>query len=214
MKRALASLFIVGWAIVGWAQDKGDLSASRGLGLGGRFSPAVSVASDLDPALGSAIILQYWVSDQIGLELGGWASIFQPEDSSRSFTSISGGLLLKFFDNIALDLYVVGRVISLQIVKKYELLSQPGLPQESRTFALAAEAAAGIEWSWSPHVTTNFEFGIAYAQILEKPPQPEPIPQTSLSSPKLDVSSSSFGVMLHLGVSFYLLPQIGKRTAD
>jgi hypothetical protein len=219
---ALASLLILGWAMAGWAQeqDKRDFSASRGLGLGGRFSPPVPIASNLDPALGSAITLQYWASNQIGLELGGWASAFYTKDSARSFTSVSGGLLLKFFDTIALDVYAVGRVISLQIVKKYELLPQPASlfdntvwpSQESHTSTLAVEAAAGIEWSWSPQVTTNFELGITYAQMLEKPPQPEPTPQTSLSPPNPDVPSSSFGVMLHLSVNFYLL-RMGKRTA-
>jgi hypothetical protein len=155
-----------------WAQGE-NLSVGRSVGIGARFLPNALMPvgpSDIDPALGTALTGQYWLSDLLAIELGGWLSGFSDTVNPRSFTSLSGGLLLKLFDNPHDDLYLAGRAISVQSVyrnyccvyREGELPSEKIMPPypwpsfESRTATLAFEVAAGIERSWSAQLTTNF----------------------------------------------------------
>jgi hypothetical protein len=68
---------------------------------------------------------------------------------------------------------------------------------ESRTSTLAFEGVAGIEWSLSPHLALDFEFGLIFAQVMGMhiPSHPEEKPTT--------YSSNSFGMTLHLGFYYY-----------
>lgn len=66
----------------------------------------------------------------------------------------------------------------------------------------------GIERSWSPQMTTNFEFGFVYVQTMTTnmpPPSLPPDPtQEPVPMPKPETfASTSFGIMLHLSVNFY-----------
>jgi hypothetical protein len=165
-----------------WAQGE-NLSVGRSVGIGARFLPNALMPvgpSDIDPALGTALTGQYWLSDLLAIEMGGWLSGFSDTVNPRSFTSLSGGLLLKLSDNPHDDLYLAGRAISVQSVyrnyccvyREGELPSEKIMPPypwpsfESRTATLAFEVAAGIERSWSAQLTTNFEFGFVYAQTM------------------------------------------------
>jgi hypothetical protein len=180
--------------------------------------------SDTDPALGTALTLHSWVSDLLAIEVGGWISGFSDSWNPHSFTSLSGGLLLKLSDNPQDDLYLAARALLVQSVyRNYCCIYREGEPpveaqqdkimppypwpsSESRTSTLAFEVTAGIERSWSPQVTTNFEFGFVYAQVMTtnfpSPPE-EPIP-----TPKPETfAATSFGVTLHMGINFYLQRQ-------
>jgi hypothetical protein len=228
---SLLLLVTVGAVETSWAQTE-NVSVGRGLGIGARFLPQALMPiapSDMDPALGSALTVHYWMSDLLALEVGGWMSGFTDSWNPRSFTSLSGGLLLKLSDNFQDDLYIVGRAISTQSVyKNYCCViyrdSEPQPPEErendkimppwpwpnyeSRTSTLAFEVTAGIERSWSPQVTTNIEFGFVYAQVMTTsfpPPIPEPPPDEPIPLPKPEtMAATSFGVTLHLSVNFYL----------
>ncbi len=221
---SVAFLLVVGTVGASWAQQPENLSADRGFGVGARFLPQALMPiapSDTEPALGSALTLQYWVSDLLAIEIGGWISGFSDLWNPRSFTSLSGGLLLKLSDNAYDDLYLAARAISAQSVYRnycciYRedeppveaqqdkiMLPYPWPSYESRTSTLAFEVTAGIERSWSAHVTTNFEFGFIYAtQVMTTsflPPE-EPIP---LPKPET-VAATNFGITVHLSVNFYL----------
>jgi hypothetical protein len=196
----------------------------RSVGIGVRFLPNALMPvgpSDIDPALGTALTGQYWLSDLLAIELGGWLSGFSDTVNPRSFTSLSGGLLLKLFDNPHDDLYLAGRAISVQSVyrnyccvyREGELPSEKIMPPypwpsfESRTATLAFEVAAGIERSWSAQLTTNFEFGFVYAQTMTTnlPPPGEPPPEEPVPLPKPETTAAtSFGITLHISVNFYL----------
>jgi hypothetical protein len=181
--------------------------------------------SDVDPALGAALTGQYWISDLLAMEIGGWMSGFNDSWNPRSFTSLSGGLLLKLSDNAHDDLYVAARAISVQSVyRNYCCIYREGEPPieaqqdkimppypwpsyESRTATLAFEVIAGIELGWSAHVTTNFEFGFVYAQTMTTtlPPPGEPPPEEPVPMPKPETTAAtSFGITLHISVNFYL----------
>ena len=207
-----------------WAQGE-NLSVGRSVGIGVRFLPNALMPvgpSDIDPALGTALTGQYWLSDLLAIEMGGWLSGFSDTFNPRSFTSLSGGLLLKLSDNPHDDLYLAGRAISVQrvyrnyccVYREGETPSEKIMPPypwssfESRTATLAFEVAAGIERSWSAQLTTNFEFGFVYAQTMimnlpppgEPPPAEEPVP---LPKPET-TAATSFGITLHISVNFYL----------
>jgi hypothetical protein len=196
----------------------------RSVGIGARFLPNALMPvgpSDIDPALGTALTGQYWLSDLLAIEMGSWLSGFSDTVNPRSFTSLSGGLLLKLFDNPHDDLYLAGRAISVQSVyrnyccvyREGELPSEKIMPPypwpsfESRTATLAFEVAAGIERSWSAQLTTNFEFGFIYAQtmITNLPPPGEPPPEEPVPLPKPETTAAtSFGFVVHVSINFYL----------
>ncbi len=220
---SLLALIFMSVNELGWAQEE-NLSVGRSVGIGARFLPNALMPvgpSDVDPALGTALTGQYWMSDLLAIELGGWLSGFSDTFNPHSFTSISGGLLLKLSDNSQDDLYLAGRAISVQSVyRNYCCVYREGEPPsekimppypwpsfESRTATLAFEVTTGIERSWSSHLTTNFEFGLVYAQttITNLPPPGEPPPEEPVPLPKPETTAAtSFGVVVHISVSFYL----------
>jgi len=220
---SLLALVFMSLSEPGWAQEE-NLSVGRSVGIGARFLPNALMPvgpSDIDPALGTALTGQYWLSDLLAIELGGWLSGFSDTVNPRSFTSLSGGLLLKLSDNPHDDLYLAGRAISVQSVyrnyccvyREDELPSEKIMPPypwpsfESRTATLAFEVAVGIERSWSSQLTTNFEFGFVYAQTMTTnlPPPGEPPPEEPVPLPKPETTAAtSFGITLHISVNFYL----------
>ncbi|MCI2431312.1 hypothetical protein LM602_01970 [Candidatus Acetothermia bacterium] len=212
-----------------WSQTE-NLSAGRGLGIGARYLPnalAPMAPGDIDLALGSALTMQYWVSDQFALEIGGWISSFTDQWNPRNYTNISGGLLFKLFDHPQDDLYLVGRGISVQSTYSYYCVrpmektpSDPALPPPdekimppcwgngSRTSTLAVELLAGVEHSWSGQLTTNFEFGLIYMQTVTThlphwpaPEEPAPKPET--------FATSGLGISVRFSLHFYL-PRTAK----
>ncbi len=211
----------LGISVGGLAQDE-NLSIGRGIGIGARFLPSALMPigpSDVDPALGSALTGQYWMSDLLAIEIGGWASGFSDAWNPRSYTSLSGGLLLKLSDNAHDDLYLAARAISVQSVYRnyyccvYPVETQqdkmppPWPSYESRTSTLAFEVTAGIERSWSAQITTNLEFGFIYAQTMTTnlPPPGEVPPEEPVPMPKPEtIAATSFGITLHISVNFYL----------
>lgn len=220
------ALILVGFSDLSRAQEE-NRSGGRFVGVGARFLPHALMPigpSDVDPALSTAITGQYWVSDLLAIEVGGWLSGFSDAWSPRSLTSLSGGLLLKLSDNAHDDLYLVGRAITVQSVYRHyccvyregeppaaaqqEIIPPPWPSLESRTSTLAFEIAVGIERSWSTHVTTNLEFGFVYAQVMTThlPPPGVPVPtEESVSLPKPEtVAATSFGITMHISVNFYL----------
>ncbi len=226
----VVSLLALLWAGVSagcWAQE-GNLSQGRSVGIGARFLPSALMPvgpSEVDPALGAALTLHYWISDLIAIEAGGWMSGFVDSWNPRSFTSLSAGLLLKLADTPFDDLYIAARAISLHSVyRNFCCIYREGEPpieaqqdaimppypwpsSESRTSTLAFEVAAGIERSWSAHVTTNLEFGFIYAQVMTThlPPPGEPPPEEPVPWPKPGTTAAtSFGITLHVSVNFYL----------
>ncbi len=223
---SLLTLIFVGMSVACWAQPE-NLSVERFVGIGVRFLPSALMPigpSDIDPALGAAITGHYWVSDLVAIEVGGWLSGFSDSWNPRSFTSLSGGLLLKLSDNAQDDLYLAGRAISFQsIYRNYCCIYREGepptevqqdkimppypWPYESRTSILAFEVTAGIERSWSAQVTTNVEFGFIYAQVMTTnfPPPGGPPPEEPVPLPKPETAAStSFGITVHISVNFYL----------
>lgn len=224
---SLVVLVIVGLSELGWAQGE-NLSVGRSMGIGARFLPSALMPvgpSDVDPALGTAITGQYWMSDLLAIEVGGWMTGFSDSWNPRSFTSLSGGLLLKLSDNAQDDLYLAGQAISVQSVyRNYCCVYREGevpaeaqqdkiMPPypwpnyESRTSTLAFEVTAGIERSWSAQMTTSFEFGFVYAQMMTTnfPPPGEPLPEEPIPLPKPEtVAATSFGITVHISVNFYL----------
>lgn len=222
---------MIGWVIallvatapMLWAQEE-NLSTNRAWGIGARFLPSALMPIapwSTDPALGSAIALQIWINELLGLEVGGWVSGFSDNWNQNAFTLLAGGLLFKLADNAKFDLYLVGRGLSLRSVSKnlcciilepwpepQNIIVPPWPPSyESRSSTLAIEAASGIEWSLSPQVALNFEFGLLYAQTTTTniPPPPPPLPPEEpkpLQRPET-FASSSLSLMLHLGVYFY-----------
>jgi hypothetical protein len=220
---SLLALVFMSLSEPGWAQEE-NLSVGRSVGIGVRFLPNALMPvgpSDIDPALGTALTGQYWLSDLLAIEMGGWLSGFSDTVNPRSVTSLSGGLLLKLSDNPHDDLYLAGRAISVQSVyrnyccvyREDEPPSEKIMPPypwpsfESRTATLAFEVAAGIERSWSAQLTTNFEFGFVYAQtmITNLPPPGEPPPEEPVPLPKPEtIAATSFGFTVHISVNFYL----------
>jgi hypothetical protein len=75
---------------------------------------------------------------------------------------------------------------------------------ENRTSTLAFEGVAGMEWSLSPNMVWDFEFGLIFAQImgLNLPPNPEEKPTT--------FSSTSYGISMHIGFYYYFVPMGAK----
>lgn len=222
---SLLILMFVGMSVACWAQQE-NLSVGRSVGIGARFLPSALMPigwSDVDPALSAAITGQYWINDLLALEVGGRMSGFSDSWNPRSFTSLSGGLLLKLSDNAQDDLYLAGRAISVQSVyRNYCCIYREGEPPtesekimppypwpsyESRTSILAFEVTVGIERSWSAQVTTNFEFGFIYAQTmttnLPSPPGSSPEEPVPLPKPEA-VAATSFGITVHMSVNFYL----------
>ncbi len=220
-------LVLVFVGISAWAQES-NLSAGRSVGVGVRFLPSALMPvgpSEVDPALGAALTGDYWISDLLAIEVGGWMSGFSDSWNPRSFISLSGGLLLKLSDNASDDLYLAARAISVQSVyRNYCCIYREGEPpvedqqdkimppypwpsSESRTSTLAFAVTAGIERSWSAQLTTNFEFGFIYAQVMTTnlPPPGEPSPEEPVPLPKPEtVAATSFGITVQVSVNFYL----------
>jgi hypothetical protein len=120
-------VILVGAAPWLFAQTE-DLSANRSWGVGARFLPSAlsPVAPYLaDPALGTAIGVQYWLNDLLGIEAGGWMSQFKDTWNETSTTLLSGGLLLKLANGVQADFYLVGRAISLSSVSKSRIFFEP-----------------------------------------------------------------------------------------
>lgn len=217
-------LVLMGAVTEGLAQTE-NLSVGRGFGVGARYLPgalAPIAPGDIDLALGSALVLHYWVSDVLALEVGGWISSFTDQWNPRNYTNLSGGLLLKLTDNTQDDLYLVGRAINVQssysnyCIWPMKEPSEPSSPppdekimppcwrNESRTSTLAVEVLAGLEHSWSTALTTNFEFGFIYAQTMTAhTPPPPPFPEEPMPKPET-FASSGFGISIRLSVNFYL----------
>ncbi|MCS6937356.1 MAG: hypothetical protein NZ610_07815 [Candidatus Bipolaricaulota bacterium] len=213
-------LGVLGAAGAAGAQE--NLSVGRGFGLGVRYLPsALSPLAmiDVDLGLGSALTAQYWVNDQFALELGGWISSFTDQWNPRSYTNVSAGLLLKLLDHGQDDLYLVGRGISVQSTYSYycirpaekapsdvsppdEKILPPCWSNGSRASTLAVEVLIGLEHSWSAQLTTNFEFGLIYAQTVttyfppSAPEEPAPKPETS--------AASGLGISVRFSLNFYL----------
>lgn len=93
-------------------------------------------------------------------------------------------------------------------------------PVESESLTLALEVAVGTEWSLSPQLAVEAELGLTYAQTATtstwpyRPPFPEePIPLVLVGPQQRigeEVSTTvSWGITLHLGISFYFLPSAG-----
>jgi hypothetical protein len=213
------------------AQEE-DLSAGREWGLGARFLPQGLMPlapGEVDPALTTAITLKYWTKGALGFEAGGWFSSYTDLWSSRSLTSLSGGVLFKLSDNPRADFYLAGRAISLNSFRKDDIicrepLREPGsspsaedepvpppwpcwpASSEGRSATLAVSLAAGLEWSRAREVATSFEVGLVYAQTVSTtsyfpPPEGEPIP---LPQPEQETFvSSSLGITLSLTLTFY-----------
>jgi hypothetical protein len=213
---------------VAWPQAE-NLSAGRGFGFGVRFTPQALVPtapSDIDPALGSALVVQYWFNDTMGTEVGGWASGFTDNMNPHHFMTASGGLLYRLSANAQLNAYAAARALTMQSVYsnccviyqpppptaapkagstlQNDAIAPPLPSSESHSSTLAVELASGIEQSWSPQVTTNFEVGLIYAQTMTTNTpipgnaQPVPIPPIATSA------ASSFGIMLQVSLNFYL----------
>lgn len=231
-------MLLTGTAPVLWAQEE-NLSANRAWGVGARFLPSALAPIapwSVDLALGSAIALQYWPNDLLAVEVGGWVSGFSDAWNQNAFTLLSGGLLFKLSDNSKLDLYFVGRGISLRNVSKNiccVILEPRPEPQharlptpqnivppwppasESRSSTIAIEAAWGVEWALSSQAALDFEAGLIYAQTVttnvppQLPPPPEEEPKP-LQKPET-FASSSLGLMLHVGVYFYFERKSAER---
>ncbi len=216
---SVALLLVSGTVGAGWAQAD-NLSAGRGFGLGIRYLPSVLAPvapGDIDLTLSSALTLQYWISAELALELGGWVSSFTDHWNPRSYTNISGGLLFKLSDNLQDDLYLVGRGISVQSTYSYycirpmengtpppdDKIMPPCWMNGSRTSTLAIELLAGVEHSWSAQLATNIEFGLIYVQTMtthippwSSPEDPAPKPET--------FATSGLGISVRLSLHFYL----------
>lgn len=127
-------VLLAGTAQFLWAQDE-NLSANRTWGAGVRFLPsALSPIAPYgaDPALGTAIGLQYWVNDLVGLEAGGWASAFKDQWSENNNMLLSGGLLYKLANSSEFDFYLVGRGMSQTSRSKSTVYYEPPLPVEPK----------------------------------------------------------------------------------
>lgn len=221
-------LLAMGLVAAGWAQEE-DLSVGRGLGVGVRFLPQALMPlmpSDADPALNTALVLRYWAKDSLGFEAGGWLSNFSDAWSSRSLTSLAGGVLFKLAENPQLDPYLAGRVISLQGFRKESYIvcktpsAEPGsqaledepMPpcgpwasSESRTSTLAVAAVAGLEWSFAPQAALDFEVALIYAQTMTTTaPLPLPAEGEPIPLPAAETSGCvSLGIALSLTLSLY-----------
>jgi len=230
-----------------WAQET-NYSMQRTWGVGLRFLPSALspiVPYGADPALGTAITVQYWLSDLFAIEAGGWLSSFKDMWSENNTTLMSGGLLLKLANGVQADFYLVGRGVSLTTISKsqvyYELPPTPVEPVEpkreppseiepanaippcyrdgivrpcpwpggeSRTSTLALEAAGGIEWSVSPQLALDLEFGLIYAQVVTTnipgpPPPPWPPDGPKPLQEPQTFASSSLGLVVHVAACFY-----------
>lgn len=219
-----AVLAMVVLGVMGWGQGETNLSLGRGFGIGARWLPTalapISGSSDLTLALGPTVALHYWLSEQLGCELGGWVSNLEDSWGSQSTNTLMGGLLLRLSDNALADGYLAGRAIGMHSQYKAVAIAREGTTPEdnvvppwpsyeSRSSGLAVELVGGLEWSWSPQVSTSFELGFAYIQVItttqtsppppDEPPDGEPRP---LQGPQT-FAAMGFGITLRVGISFH-----------
>ncbi len=212
-----------------WAQEE-DLSANRIWGVGVRFLPSAlspMAPFNADPALSSAISVQYWMNDLLALEAGGWVSSFKDAWSENSTTIVSAGLLVKLANYSRFDLYLAGRAVSLNASYKGGMIcpfrSEDSVPSpippppcwpwpsnESRTSTLAFGATGGLEWSVASQVAFDLEFGMIYAQTTTMnlyptpPPTEPPTPEPPKPLQQLETfASSSLNWVIHTGIYFY-----------
>lgn len=227
-------VLLAGTAQFLWAEEEENLSAARTWGVGIRFLPSAlspMAPFNADPALSSAISVQYWMNDLLALEAGGWVSSFKDTWSENSTTVISGGLLVKLANHSRFDLYLAGRAVSLNASYKGGMICPfrsddaaplPPIPpppcwpwpsSESRTSTLAFGATGALEWSVASQVAFDVEFGMMYAQTTTvnlyptPPPQPQPEPATPQEPKPLQqletFASSSLNWVIHTGIYFY-----------
>lgn len=224
-------VFLVSMTPSLWAQEEENLSAARTWGVGVRFLPSALTPMapfNADPALSSAIAVQYWMNDLLALEAGGWVSSFKDAWSENSTTVVSGGLLVKLANYSRFDLYLAGRAVSLNASYKGGMICAfrsddsapmppiPPLPcwpwpsNESRTSTLAFGATGGLEWSVASQVAFDLEFGMMYAQTTTvnlyptPPPTEPPTPEPPKPLQQLETfASSSLNWVIHTGIYFY-----------
>ena len=201
-----------------------DLSIGRQWGLGVRYLPsALAPVAPPNPEvnLSSALLLQFWLTRQLGVEVGGWFSRVDDAWSESTLTLITGGLLLKLIDTYSYDFYLAGRGIHARQTSRDKgvFFSPPPEPLnvpppccppfESESVTLAFELAAGVEWSPSALIALDCELSLLYAQTVSTTSGVFPMPEepTSLQSaqmPPFTSTSTSVGLTLRLGVFFYL----------
>lgn len=213
---------VVGLGLAGLGQGEANLSLGRGFGIGVRWLPAalapVSGSSGLPQALDPVVTLQYWLNDQMGGEFGGWVSSLETPWGSQSAVILMGGLLLRLSDNALADGYLAGRAIRMYSQYTAVAGAQDGMAEgnsvspwpgyESRNSGLGVELAGGVEWSWSPLVSTSFEVGFAYIQVITtqiappspEPPDDEPVPRQGVQT----FAATGLGITLRVGISFHL----------
>lgn len=219
-----AVLALVALGVMGWGQGEANLSLGRGFGIGARWLPGalapLSWHSDLALALGPTVAVHYWFNEQLGGELGGWVSRQEGPWGSQSATTFMGGLLLRLSDNPLADGYLAARAIGMHsqytavgIPRAEATLNDNVVPPwpipETRSSGLAVELAGGLEWSWSPQVSTSFEVGLAYVQVIttapppppDEPPDGEPEPLT-LPGPQT-LGTTGLGITFRIGISFH-----------
>lgn len=223
-KWALPTLLLVaGLALPALSQDNVEPQPAWGIGV--RYTPSMLMSivyPRVDPTLGSAIALEYWLNPTLVLEVGGWFSSFQDVWNENSTTLWSGGLRYLLTQDQPLDLYLAGRGINLQFsafnppyvkepltgsTDKMDMM--PPRPQyESHSSTLAVEAGGGLAWSWSPNVALHMEFSLIYAQTVStnRYPSPEPVPPDKpepLQVVTETYASSQMDFLLTVGI-FYL----------
>lgn len=243
----LAMFLACGGSAPGYAQppdreeplgtSAGNLSAERTWGLGVRFVPSVfspPAPAALDPELGSAAVVRFWLMPTLAVEAGGWFAHRSDRWSESSLTLLTAGLLLKLVDAPQSDFYLAGRGLHARqsarekgiFFAETEAPAGPAPaeieppdgtrpccpPMESESLTLGLELAAGAEWSLSAQLAVELEAAAIYAQTAltqwgtVPPPVPpkEPVP---LEIGEGETSTSlSWGITLRVGLSFYFPP--------
>ena len=220
------------------AQQDEDLSAGRQWGLGVRTVPsALGPVAPPTPnlELGSAVTVQFWLTEILAAEAGGWFSSHSGPWSEGTTLLVMGGLLLKLVNTPREDLYIAGRGLYARSSSRdkgrfIDVPPEPPMPETqspmipppccpplaSESSTLAFQLSAGIEWSLSPYVAFDFEFGVLYAQTITEqsfpypPPLPleEPMPRQFFDRQ----TSTSLGVILQVGIYFYLPRSSGGES--
>lgn len=219
-----ALLLIAGLVLPALSQDNVEPQPAWGIGV--RYTPSMLMSivyPRVDPTLGSAAVLEYWLNPTLVLEVGGWFSSYRDVWNENSTTLWSGGLRYQLTQDQPLDLYLAGRGIHLQFASKnppYIMKDpltgsndakdiMPPLPMyESLSSTLALEASGGLVWRWSPNVALHVELSLVYAQTVStnRYPSPEPVPPDKpepLQVVTETYASSQMDFLLTMGI-FYL----------
>lgn len=216
-----ALLLIVAFASPAFSQEGGPPHPVWGIGV--RYTPSMLMSvvyPRVDPTLGSAAVLEYWLNPTLALELGGWLSSYRDTWNENNTTLWSAGLRYALTQGQPLDLYLAGRGISLQFESNNppyvkEPLTDavdimPPLPRyESISSTLALQACGGLRWHWSSEVALHWEISLIYAQTVStnRHPSPEPTPPPDQPQPLQMVTetfaSSQMDFLLTVGI-FYL----------